>query len=58
MAIITKHFYFSSLVLFSRKFVVSIAFARSKDGKSTKLYEIFTSLTIACTGFDPKDIWG
>ena len=42
----------------SRNFVVSIAFAQSNNDKATKLYELFTSLTIAHTGFDPKDIQG
>ena len=36
---------------------MAIAFARSKDGKATKSYDIFTSLKIACTDFDPKYIW-
>ena len=35
-----------------------IAFAWYKDGKAAKLDEIFTSLTIARTRFDPKYIWG
>ena len=35
-----------------------IAFARCKDSKSTKVYDIFTSLTIVHTGFGPKDLWG
>ena len=37
---------------------MTVNFAQSKDGKATKLYELFTSLTIARTDFDPKDIWG
>ena len=42
----------------SRNFVVAIAFAWYKDSKATKVYEIFTTLTIARTGFDTKDLWG
>ena len=30
----------------------------ANNDKATKLYELFTSLTIAHTGFDPKDIQG
>ena len=37
-----------------RKFLVAIVFAQSKDGKATKVYDIFTILTIARTGFDTK----
>ena len=37
---------------------MAIAFTRFKDGKDAKMYEIFKGLTIARTGFDPKDIWG
>ena len=37
--------------------MVAIKFTHSKDGKSTKVYELFTSLTIARTGFDPKYLW-
>ena len=36
---------------------MAIAFTPSKDGKATKIYEIFTSLMIEHTGFEPKDIW-
>ena len=35
---------------------MSINFARSKDGKAKKMYELFISLTISCTGFYPKDL--
>ena len=38
--------------------MVAIIFARSKDGKDTKLYDIFIILTIACTESDTKDTWG
>ena len=37
--------------------MVAIVFARSKDGKATKLYELFTILKITHTGFDTKDLW-
>ena len=38
--------------------MVEIAFTQSKYGKDTKVYEMFTSLLVACKGFDPKDLWG
>ena len=38
--------------------MAEIAFTRSKYGKDTKVYEIFTSLLVVCKGFDPKDLWG
>ena len=41
----------------SSNFVVEIAFAWSKDGKDTKVYALFTSLSILYTGFDLKYLW-
>ena len=38
--------------------MAAITFTHSKDGKATKLYDIFTSLTIARTWFDPKYLLG
>ena len=38
--------------------MAAIDFSRSKDGKAIKVYEFFTRLSIAHTGFDPKYIWG
>ena len=42
----------------SRNFVVTIAFAQSKDGKAKKLYDIYKILTIDCIWFDSEDLWG
>ena len=37
---------------------MKITFAWSKYGEATKLFKLFTSLTISRTWFDPKEFWG
>jgi hypothetical protein len=42
----------------SRNFVVAVGFARCKDGKASKVFQLFKRLTYEQTGIEPSQIWG